>query len=402
MKRSFSVLFIMILLLNVSLPFVSAADNVLTPLEREVVAQLGSSAIKGLKEQRRAVAAFDVLCKHFTTEEGSVEFPDTYAGEYIIDGVLHIYLTDTSEDTLSQYRSILSGYKSVVTYEKRKYSYSYLKSLQVDIGEQFAAQGVSSVGIDSQNNCVVVNVEEESLETVRSTYTLVRRNSEEPVQFACAPKPVPASNAYGGMQLYLNNIENRILAATGFFNGQPAILTCGHNNMAPIPVNTLLKDSTGTLVGTVATSRFHNNMHGDYAICYLNTNDYNASGQVLLPSNVMSYFEGGKLNIADGTVLIKNGANGFAICTVTDRDYTANYSNSSTTVTVPGLIYCSLSSGIAKGGDSGGPMIYEDPAGPLFAGIVSGAAKDENNNYYLCFSPYSLVDGVFSLDFEAN
>jgi len=77
--------------------------------------------------QENAIAANECLNQAFgQTANGTIIFPEDYAGAYIDGGHLVLLLTNTSEEATEKYRNWAGEYSSCLTFKKVKYSYNEL------------------------------------------------------------------------------------------------------------------------------------------------------------------------------------------------------------------------------------------------------------------------------------
>ena len=89
--------------------------------------KLSKGKLDEAENQENAVAANECLNQAFgQTANGTIIFPEDYAGAYIDGGHLVLLLTNTSEEATEKYRNWAGKYSSCLTFKKVKYSYNEL------------------------------------------------------------------------------------------------------------------------------------------------------------------------------------------------------------------------------------------------------------------------------------
>ncbi|MBQ4256805.1 MAG: hypothetical protein II714_04040 [Oscillospiraceae bacterium] len=115
-------------------------------------------------------------------------YPDTYAGAYYEDGMLNIYLTDTSEEVTRQYAEITGT--DHVRFVKKEFSYTYLTALYDDICLLMpeGTWGIRTVEVSQYENIVKIGV------------------SSEPDVAALSQKLKESGYNDGSFYIYVNNM----------------------------------------------------------------------------------------------------------------------------------------------------------------------------------------------------
>ena len=111
--------------------------------------------------QENAVAANECLNQAFgQTANGSIIFPEDYAGAYINGGHLVLLLTNTSEEATEKYRNWAGKYSSCLTFKKVKYSYNELSEKLDPIVEKLKEDGyeVTSSAVSETENAVSIGL----------------------------------------------------------------------------------------------------------------------------------------------------------------------------------------------------------------------------------------------------
>ena len=86
------------------------------------------------KAQESVLAAHSLLLETYGFDEnGYVCYPDTYAGSWVEDDKLVIALTDTSEESVAEYKAWAGEYADVLQFVQAEYSYNYLYLKMEDI-----------------------------------------------------------------------------------------------------------------------------------------------------------------------------------------------------------------------------------------------------------------------------
>lgn len=111
--------------------------------------------------QENAVAANECLNQAFgQTANGTITFPEDYAGAYIDGGHLVLLLTNTSEEATEKYRNWAGEYSSCLTFKKVKYSYNELSEKLDPIVEKLKEDGyeVTSSAVSETENAVSIGL----------------------------------------------------------------------------------------------------------------------------------------------------------------------------------------------------------------------------------------------------
>ena len=181
------------------------------------------------------------------------------------------------------------------------------------------------------------------------------------------------------------------LSCCGTYNGNDAILTCGHYTQA-YGDQIRYASNSGSVIGTVVKHRFNNDLKGDFEIVSVNTSLFDTT------RSMASY------RIYDG--YISEAVEDVNICYYS-RVYSGEYSGtvnarnidvyaketpqSTTTVHIFGMskIKLSLANNITQG-DSGGPVYRVDNNYAVYCGVIHGF--NVNNQYlYVYYTPYKHI-----------
>lgn len=400
--------FIFLLAMPLHLTVQAAESEKLSQFPLEVRLSIPKSFLFEMLEQQEAQDAYSLFCDHFRLPSGELYFPDSFAGETIMDGKLVIYLTDISEKTLSLYTPIFSECSDVVVFEPAQYSYNFLRALQSDIITRYPGK-VGQCYVDVESNCVVVVTNSANSILSRSSIPTDALNIIESEELM--DPELHTSLAKGGDTMYRNGMYNRTLAACGTYNGQPALLSCGHNGQTVrTPIGTTFSDASGSLMSTVVVSNYFHNYSGDYSISQLNTTLFTSTNLIINPNGYYSRYVGSLTEISNGAVLLKYGrTTGFSGLKVLDNQLDHNMTPlSSTPFIVNDLVMCRIAYGDSQSGDSGGPIMSLTDEGTYLAGTHVGhspiveedddSSNDEPVEHLVYFSPFFLIDDIFILN----
>lgn len=123
--------------------------------------KLSKGKLDEAENQENAVAANECLNQAFgQTANGSIIFPEDYAGAYINGGHLVLLLTNTSEEATEKYRNWAGEYSSCLTFKKVKYSYNELSEKLDPIVEKLKEDGyeVTSSAVSETENAVSIGL----------------------------------------------------------------------------------------------------------------------------------------------------------------------------------------------------------------------------------------------------
>lgn len=372
MVRILTGILTMILVLS-SITFVSAVDK-----EEEID--------KLIEAQARAVEANEVLMQYFFVEGCGIVYPDYFAGRYIEDNIFHIRLAAPTDEELAGLKNLLSGYEDVVVYEYGDFSRTFLQNYADEIASELKEQGVAvaSWGVDDKTGDVNIGVLSEDIHTAKEMIEIAQTYSPR----STSPKIVieeggyimPSSRLIGGSRIRVGN-ETRSIGVCGYYNGYPAIVSCGHGEGY---INASVKINDFGL-GHFVEIQYESGEIGDYSIIKLNDQYADKVSHKIGDSiNGLTTVDGFMLSPSVGTYVTRYGqVTGYSCGTVTRVDHTVPMTGGET---IRGLTEVFISEGEGGlPGDSGGPYL----AGTAFCGVHSGSSVSNNN--YTFFTPYSVV-----------
>ena len=310
--------------------------------------------------QREAVEANDVLFSNFEWDDGYV-YPEDFGGTYIDYDTLHILLTSFEE--VHWYEDLLSNYKKI-KYDLVEYSYNELYSEAEGIVDNLDFQFVVSYGVDVKTNRGFIGVLEDHYDELLPF--------ENEIVYIIAEEPVIEDIGVRGGALVNVNGPAFTIACGGTYNGNDALLTCGHGMSVNSPVTWY-----NNTVGIISMVQYNSNQTGDYAFANC-TNGYSPSTTYYTNlygsySNYTGYY----YNPPAGTYLYRYGSSsGQAQHQVVNTGVTAVNNG----VTINNL---TMATGTAQNGDSGGLYRY----GNMFCGVHHGHATVDGVNCVF-FTPY--------------
>lgn len=342
--------------------------------------------------QGKALEEYDKICETYERDENNCFiYPDNYAGEYIDEDYdLVILLTD---DNNGYYKSIVSD-SEYIKYKTVEYSYNELSSalassVEILLNEEYGKKLYVGSGIDVKMNKGVIDLYSDVVNSMSETsrQELFEKITSDLVDYSFVDheNETTTISVKGGDGIYQSGKFSAGMG--GYYLGNDAIVSCGHisgSKGAVVKYN----DSTGTAIGTVSYKQCEDNEYGDYSFITLYSN---AQSTNLVYSSIP--ITGYTLNPPVGTVLNKYGRRGKATVTITQLNYTANYTEAG--VAIKGLTKASIDSGTVVKGDSGCPFYYYSTSDSSwkFVGIASGAGGTS----YALFTPYLLFNGGFSI-----
>ena len=343
---------------------------------------------EAMEKQIPALEEYFKLISRFEKDEfGIPKYPENYAGEYInSENKLVVHLTHEFSDA-----EILSYLKSVpiIKIEYVTNSYNELLS-QRKIADNLYASGVHIVsdGIDIIDNIYRIEVLKEDLEIVQKTYS-----DNSLVLFEEGTYAQPLYSLTGGDKIYNEDTGSSMsMGICGTYNGNNAILTCGHGNeylnwqqRYPYIQYKTLNHRIGQVVFQRANTDQYNyglSSLGDFAIVSITSSD-TMTNDVWVGGDIIGTYS----SVPVGTIVYKFGyAAGYAWGSVTSTGMRRTYVGSNYTYyTVDGLyqipVQNSSNTQAIDLGDSGGPVWRTYSGGNYLHGIVTCCSTDYSTMY---------------------
>lgn len=335
--------------------------------------------------------------------DDSVEKPSYPAdfGGYFIgeDNCLHVQYVG---DNLGKYTAIFPSLDSVVL-EQVDYSYNELQGLA-----DFAfseSESIIETYVDTRSNQAAVGVQSSSdrptvlEQDLLEHYTANREktmsvevtesglsdrwarlgeNVKSPVKIYYANPSEAQSELWGGDKI-TGNGSAFTLGSTGYYQGSPAIVTCGHGLSVGSTLN-----YNGTRIGEVSFHRHQNDAYGDYSIVKLSNTKHTIINKAFGPSGTTQ-------NPIRVTGSVPKAVNGQSIYNygITTKWKGGKVISTNMTLVVSGVILRGMTkvkyTTSTKAGDSGSP-VYIYNGGYKLCGIHGGG-----DGTYSHYTPFELI-----------
>ncbi len=406
MKRTLIVILMSITLI-LSTSINSFADNESTHLDTNVIKiesedQIPAAVRYAMDNQWEALENYQQIMESFEEDSsGTIVYPHEYAGAYIEDCKLIIQLTDNSKSNQMKYQDLCDNPEQL-EFTEANYSINDLLSYKIYAEEEMQKrQDVVGYAISEKNNEFVIYLNQDSA-TPATISTLDGDTENLPIRFETMEVPVACATLRGGFSLESSGItsSDSTLGICGTYDGQNAILTCGHGNTE---TDTILYN--GSAIGTVEYQRLNKNPNGsgteimgDFSIVLLNSSQ--TITNTVMGTDGIKQITGTYSSLPEGTTIYKYGATtgyGYgtvlesAISSKTTYNLSDEDGNVLGTCYVAGLYRSSMSA--LDHGDSGGPVYIKSGSSYLLHGIVTAKI-----NSYLYSTPiFFPVDQGFSV-----
>lgn len=377
--RLFAVILSMVMLFC-SIPGVSA-----NAAERELAVD------ELIAAQKQAVEANEILMQYFFAEGWVLEYPDYFGGCYIEDNILHIILVEPTTEELKILDAILSDYQNAIIFEYGSYSQASIQDYADSTAAELKEQGlrVTHWYVEVESGNVIIGVVSDDIDSANvkvaeiQNYTF--RSSTPKIVIEEGEYTSTASDPVIGGSTIVIGFSSRSAGTCGYYEGNNALVTCGHGNTTTGSAVRL----NGTQIGTVVDVQYADGQAGDYSIIELDSAQM--SHKIGSSKDGLITITGGTyLSPAVGTYVTKYGyKTGYSHGTVTATNVSIS---PGTDMTISGMTKVSISSGKgSEPGDSGGPYL----AGNAFCGVHHGVSTSDSTTVY--FTPYSLISqGGFS------
>ncbi len=342
--------------------------------------------------QAKAVEANEILMQYFFAEGWVLEYPDYFGGCYIEDNILHIRLVEPTTEEFKIVEAILSDYENAIVFEYGSYSQASIQDYADSTVAELKKQGlkVTHWYVEAETGNVIIGVMPTDIESATVKVAEIQnysfRNSDLKIVIEEGEYTSTASDptVIGGSTIEIGT-SSRSAGTCGYYEGNNALVTCGHGNTTTGSAVRL----NGTQIGTVVDVQYADEQAGDYSIIELDSalmsHKIGSSSDGLITINGGTY-----LSPAVGTYVTKYGyRTGYSYGTVTATNVSIS---PGTDMTISGMTKVSISTGAGSvPGDSGGPYLVGD----AFCGVNHGHSSDDSTTVF--FTPYSLIlQGGFS------
>ncbi|MCI8625909.1 MAG: S1 family peptidase [Lachnospiraceae bacterium] len=385
----------------------------------EEMMSLSEEKVKArMDAQVDALGAYQKLFDTFgRNEDGSLLYPEDYAGAYIEGDRLVVMLTQMDEQTKIKYNMIYPEYVSAVIYQEAEYTLNQLYKIQ-EIGHELMTDfSITSYGVDEKNNETFIQVPEEEVEELTQTINGMRLSSfpvkvEESIGENI---PTAAISLEGGSAISMEPGKFASICIGGTYLGKNAILTCGHDMKDKNPIHLGGIYLSGPQIGEIAYVRCNpygtvnpgKNALGDFSIVLLN--QYYAPTNKMKAENSVVSATGTYSSVPVGTSIYKYGAKtGYSYGEVTRTNVTVVYEKTELEGNIKEKV--SEVSGLTQSymlntagtnaideGDSGGCVYTKSGSNYMICGDVSGLENIiDMVHHFMYFSPiYYAIDEGF-------
>lgn len=335
---------------------------------------------------------YNRLLTSFRLKNSTGIYPNEYGGAYIDGDVLCVLIVDpqpnathTVESAEKYLLSCVPRAENNILFRTVQFSYNELLNIRDNTSATLSAAGIglSFAGINDEKNLVDIGVIPSDYRTAQAIIENDDVLCKSPITIISAERQQPMVTVRGGDALVKSNGTGiSTIGFIGTYNGNNAILTCGHGNWDNNDLYWKSVSSSRKLGPRVAY-QYANNEAGDWSIIQVTTS------QTLTPtarwaSN--SYYTVKRVDnrVAQNTTVYNYGKNG-GRCTHTVTNSNIDIYHSATFV-VKNMVQCSTTSGTVKNGDSGGPVYYTTTDGVIACGVLSGSSSTT-----MAFCPLELV-----------
>ena len=359
-----------------------------------------------LIRQRPALEAYSILRTTFAEGiDGSVSYPDDFAGAWIDNFKLHIALTSLSDEGMESYKALLADFESHIVFVEADFSLNVLDELRyniapileesIDIYSHYIDVVLNGIEFEisesdyASNECLI----EHQVDTL-SNFSVGYEDLglfERLISFIPGEEMVPEfAPLRGGMRIQHRNdagsLFNRTLGMSGTIldsNRNPVhqgIVTAAHG--LSISGNAQIVLRNGAEFGRVNVR--HHGSNGDWALVRLTNSDI-LTNRIFGTSTSATRNIVGTLNdLPRGAAAMRFGqTSGFSRVEVTAQNVTSGSTG--------GLTRAILTQGTSAGGDSGGPYYVLAPGGGnnyLFVGVHTSSNVGNGGNT-VSFTPYT-------------
>lgn len=343
--------------------------------------------------QENTVMANECINQMFEIDEnGTIIYPNEYAGAWIDEDMLVLALTNVEDEVISKYIEVAGEYANYVRFENAEYSYNYLKDVEENVVKTLVEEenvNVVNHYVSDIANSIVIGIDEEDANSKTMLCMDFESEFDVPILYEISTETnTMTTSLYGGETLRNSSAScNLTLGCCGAYNNALAIVSCGHGEQAKGDVIKYQKE-IGEVIGTVSYIRYENNQYGDFEFISVNRNLFNTTNKIK-PNNSIS---GTLSNPAVNTVLRYYGkSTGYvSYGTVKNRNVTVHADNEKY---IKGLSAIKLTYGECNPGDSGAPFFQTASSGVNFCGVLHGS-NETGGNVYVYFTPYTYISSA--------
>ncbi|MDR2044625.1 MAG: S1 family peptidase [Clostridium sp.] len=364
--------------------------------------------------QAKALEAYSLLNTTFTVyEDGTITYPDDYAGVWIADYKLHVATTSTNKNN---YGELLKDFDCVV-FETAEYSVNELDKIRYSIFEVLKKEhSAVSHYVDVVENKINFGFLELDESNIRLSLASLISLSESNIVKDSLPEKAISLDLFvlstdeliqteaelrGGMEINRGSSTGpgRSIGVCGTFttNGTTynGFVTAGHN-FAISGTNQQVYRG-GSDFGRVSQLMWQNNASGDWALVRITNSDTISNKIYGSSSSATRNITGTTNDLPKGTAVMKYGmSNGYAEAEVEAQNVSQTDSSN---YTINGLTRAKLTTGTSGGGDSGGPYYTQASGGGNsynFVGVHWGSNVGDGGNL-IWFTPFVRFSSSFTV-----
>lgn len=366
-----------------------------------------------MSNQTDALRSYQNIIDSFAKDENGLSiYPIEYAGAFIDNEKLVIQLTDCSETFQDKYLQFCENDEKI-SFKEVQYSLNDLLSYEsyaLDMAKN--GYNVIGYGICEKENSFEIYLDSSIEKDASAKYDLIGERLELPINISYQEPVISCATMWGGDAIYNEDTGSSMtVGICGTYNGQNALLTCGHGNEEVGIIFPRYPYITygGTRIGQVSYQRANTSSLetgvdslGDFAIVSLNS-DVTTTNKIYGALNVVGTYS----SLPEGTTIYKYGkTSGLSYGTITQSSisYAIEYSDGLWTVYyVRGLYKSSMQNSdgthAIEAGDSGGPVYIKDGANYLLHGIVTARQDPGEQVASIMYSTpiYYAIDAGFTV-----
>ena len=370
---------------------------------------------QAMESQSIALQAYQNLENSFTKDgEGMPIYPSEFAGAYLDKGFLVIQLTDMRGNIQNEYIKKCAVNKEI-RFRQAAYSLNDLAVYCSYVQDYINAGTFLSCGPIIEDNSYVISLNAtSSVQLTQSVDTATAVASGMPIKIDYQNQiNASATSIYGGDRITNEDTGTSMsVGICGTYNGQAALLTCGHGNekvgVFSLRYPYITYRTTTNRIGQVAYQRANQaeaaaaqgvNALGDFAIVTLTNNQYTTTNDVRLNIDITGTYS----SLPIGTTIYKYGyASGFSYGTV--QQYmdltTVTYSGDGklSKYYVRGLYKHAVETAdgslAVNYGDSGGSVYIKSGSSYLLHGIVTALGTKVTANDTMYSTPVFFATDV--------
>ena len=343
--------------------------------------------------QMNATYADECLKKNWGVDaNGTTQYPETFAGEWIDGSMLVIAVTDSSDEVKANYIKNAYPYGEYLKFVEMVFSYNDLYNTAREIGDFLVANGapLSEYYVDQKQNAICLGLDTQGTE-LDDWGTLVKEYyADIPIVVSYSPyESTMTTYLLSGRYLYNSEAPcSMTLSCCGTYNGNNVVLTCGHGGQAEDNQVKYLS-SSGSTIGTVTFHRYNNNQYGDFELIPITGANFFPSASIALERSITGAIYSPSVNTSIHWFGAKTAQESHgSVYAVGVTVYPDGGS-----IAIYGMTKVLVTNGDCKLGDSGAPFYQLDGESALYCGVLHG--KGSHLGYsYVYFTPYTYISSI--------